>query len=753
MVLGMKQRIAQMPKAFVRLHSTCVAVAFILIVAGAVGCGPADPIESARQLMATGDVEGGLDLLREALDEDKENPELLFLYGRALIRSGQPGLAEWPLRKAMQDPTWFETAAKALAGVEQSGGNYENAAQIYAEILAKNPEDLEVRILRANACAQTPALFEEALAEVDRIREIAPEDLSAFKPRILALLGLNRVEEADEELEALGARLAENEDEDEDKPILGWHCATEAIFASEKGEIDLAAERWAECEARFPANPNVVVQSIEFHRKQGDLQRALEVAEAAYAEEPSSSSGYRLLVAQLLREVGRTDEAEELLVEGVEESTELLAKASAMLALTEHYKLVGNVDGAVETLEKVLALTQSGIGPQPDLLFSLAELLIQQGEYDRAIEISNQMTVAAHRSLVRARVAHERKEYEKALQLYSETTRLWPQNPYAPYHEARAAMSAGLFDRAFQSYLLSIRVDETATDARIQAARLMKAQGRLQSALELLASTRASQPPESDLLGIEISTQMRGPAVGINSANHMSQRRPDLFGMAIAAAARGASERSDPRDAWSVVEPVLGLNFASPQNQFPILEAALVVAPGEPELARIQPVVEKVIAAYPDSAVARELEGLYLERTGDKKQAAMRYRAALEAESKLPRAMLRLARVTAGAGDEEEAAEWMEKALAIEAESNAPFDTRLFLSAVDELPASPRRVALLERALEIAPASGGIALRLAEELDAEGGDTRRIARLANRAVRFQAGEEAVALWNRLNPQG
>jgi tetratricopeptide (TPR) repeat protein len=348
-------------------------------------------------------------------------------------------------------------------------------------------------------------------------------------------------------------------------------------------------------------------------------------------------------------------------------------------------------------------------------------------------------------------VAHERKEYAKALQLYEESSRLWPQNPYTPYHEARAAMSAGLFDRAFQSYLLSIRVDETATDARVQAARLMQAEGKYGSALELLGSTHAGKSPEAELLTIEIGAHTRGPRAGTNAANRMSQRRPQYFGRAIAAAARGAHRRPDPHDAWSIVEPLLGLEFP-PVNQFPILEAAVMVAPGESELAELGPIVERVVAAHPDAPAGREIQGLYLERTGATAEAAARYRAALDAQPDRSSAMMRLARVLA-ADDPAAALDQMEQALAIETVSNEHFDSELFVSAVDALPASPERRALLESALEIAPASGSIAYRLALALEAEGAEADQVRRLAARAVRFQGGAEAVALRNRVRAEG
>jgi len=714
-----------------------------------VGCGPSDPIAAARQQVLSGDVEGGLETIRELLDEDGDNPELLFLYARLLNRTGQPGLAEWPLRKAMQNPVWFEKAATLLATVEQAGGNYENAVKVYDEILERNPDDLDIRIQRANACAKSPVLFEEALAEADRILEIDPDELGAFKPRVLAYLGLNKPEEAGEAMEELGERIdavAEPEN-----PIRGWHCATMAIFASDSGDVALARERWAICEEEFPTHQNVVSQAIEFHMKMGELERALEVAQTAFAADTADGSGYRLTIADLLRQLERPEEAEALLIEASELNESPVSRTAALLALTEHYKIQGDVDAAASTLERALAVAQNTIGPQPDLLFSLADLSIQNGDFDRALALSAEMSVPAHRSLVRARVAHERKQYAKAMKLYQDTSRLWPENPYAPYHEARAALSAGLFDRAFKSYLLSVRVDETATDARLQAARLLMAEGRTQPALEMLSSSRATSLPEAQLLVVEIRGQTRGAVTGTNAANRMSQSRPEYYGQAIEAAARGASRRKDPREAWAVLAPKIELQLP-PANRFPILRAAVLYAPGEDELEEVRVHVEKAVTRFPQVADVREIEGMLSERLGAPAEAMASYKAALEIDPARVDTLLRLAKVEAEL-DPEASIGSLRKALDVQAKSVRRFDDGLFLAAVGALPSSQEVTSLLEDALELAPTSGGIAYRLALDLESGGGDSDRLARLASRAVRFQAGEGAVELRDRLSEQG
>jgi len=707
------------------------------------GCNENDPVRKAREQMAEGNVEDSLELLRDLIESEPDNPELLFLYGRVLVDAGQLAPASWPLRKAMNDPIWFERAAVVLASIEVGGGNLENAAEIYAEILEKNPDNIGVRVQRANVCARSPRLGEEALAEVDRILEIAPDEIGAYKPRIVAYLGMNMPEEAEQAMEDLAVRIDEEEYDDFDGRA--WLCATRAIFADEKGDEPLARERWAACEKEFPAHSSVVAQSVEFHGGRGDLKRALEIAEAAFDVDPSVDSGYRIIVADLLRKDGRPDEAALLLNDAVA-NTESLERAAALLSLTEHYKAVGDLAAAAESLERGLILTERIAGPQPDLLFALADILIQIGDAERALELTQQMTVAAHRSLVRARVAHERKRYGKAIKLYEETTRLWPQNPYAPYHAGRAAMSIAQFDFAFDSFLLSVRVDDAATDARCRAGQLLDAEGKTNSAIEMLSGARTGTNPICELLLIEILARTRNPATAYGRAKRMSQDHPAYFGQAVAAAAKGMRERGDMQGAWKIAEPLLSLGFP-PISDLPILQAAVESAPGEAELALVKPLVENAVKTDPNSAFVRTIEGIFFERSGMSDQAGSSYRLALEAEPNRVSTLLRLARFSA-ASDPAGSIELVERALAEQSTSTQPFDTELFLAVIAELPESSGVETLLQSALDLAPVSGSIAFRLGTMLEASGADAERIIGLSRRAIRFGQGEEAVDLRDR-----
>lgn len=742
-VFSMTRRITQLSSVLCRSRRICGAIALFAITFTIAGCGPSDPIEQAREQMAAGKFDESLELLRELIGENPDDPELLFLYGRALVEMGQPGLASWPLRKAMEDPTWYKRSAMLVASVEAAGGNMDNAAAIYSEILEEDPDNVDVRLQRANVCAKSPRLLEEALAEVDRILEIAPDELRAHRPRILAYLGLNMPEEAGQAIEDLGEEIEEQEEVDEQ--LRGWHCATMSIFAQESGDDALAAERWAVCEEDFPTHPNVVGQAVEFHRERGELERAIEIAEIAYSDDPSVDSGYRMLLADLFRRADRPDDAESLLLEAVANENAIY-QAAGLLALSDHYKAVGNLPAAAESLERALVIMQKNSGPQPELIFSLADLLIQIGDSERALELTKQMTVPAHRSIVRARVAHERKQYAKALDLYEDTSRLWPENPYAPYHAGRAAMSAGQFDRAFKNFLLAVRTEDGATDARCRAGRLLDAEGKPGSAIEMLSGGRAGTTVDCRLLVIEILARTRGTVIAAERASNMAKAHPNYFGRGIAAAARGTRDRGDMTMAWQLVQPYLSQDLQS-VNALPILQAGVESAPGDAELALLKPLVGRAVEANTDPAFVREIEGMLFERSATPDQAAASYRLALDSEPNRMTTLFRLARLTA-ISDPQGSIEMIDRALKQQDLSNESFDPALFLVSIAELPDSLELEALLGSALELAPWSGPVALRLGTMLEARGAESERARGLARRAIRFQQGEKAVALRDR-----
>src|SRR5690349_2676017 len=79
------------------------------------GCGPGKSLDAIRAQQERGQYDETIEPLRALLREKPDDPEVNYLYARALIATQRPSLATWALRKAMEDPNWTVKAALQLA--------------------------------------------------------------------------------------------------------------------------------------------------------------------------------------------------------------------------------------------------------------------------------------------------------------------------------------------------------------------------------------------------------------------------------------------------------------------------------------------------------------------------------------------------------------------------------------------------------------------------------------------------------------
>ena len=89
-----------------------VGLVALLVCILSPACGSLPSLEEIKRQQDAGLFEESITPLRRMLREEGGNrdPEILFLYGRALSMTGQPTLALWALLRAMEDPE-FETRA------------------------------------------------------------------------------------------------------------------------------------------------------------------------------------------------------------------------------------------------------------------------------------------------------------------------------------------------------------------------------------------------------------------------------------------------------------------------------------------------------------------------------------------------------------------------------------------------------------------------------------------------------------------
>ena len=724
--------------------SSFALLSLALASLGIAGCGPADPLPQLRAQQEAGDLEGTLAPLRELLAERPDDAELHFLYGRALVLTGQPSLAEWSLRKAMEDPEWLVRAGLQFVPGTIQLGNYSEAIAVTGRILAVEPENLPALLLRANAYAQGRVDFERALADADRILELDPDNLEAMQPRILALLGLDRIPEAAEAIQALGERI----DEIELSPgLAAWHCATAAIFADEGGNAELAAERWADCTDNFPAYPNVVQNAVQFYDARGEPDRSQEILRHALDEAPASRD-FRTTLAYRLRLEGRNEEALALLSEATETEHPGLA-VSAWIDLAQHHDAVGDFAAAAQAAGKAVQLSRGFESPElPQMLLAYADALVLSGALDRALEVAGEMTVAAHRELILARVAQERDQRSEALAHFEESARLWPNNAFGRYYSARAAEAVGDFERAIEAYRYAIRIDAGAADARVRVARLLAADGKPAEGLLLLRTLGDQEPPdlEGEILAIRLAARAGEAAPLLAALGKIARSHPDRLGRAAASAAAGVREAAGPAAAVAWLRGLEGVDLEDPRHA-EALRALVRFSREAGRPPKAEPELRAALRAHPDSAVLREIEALRLELGGaPEEEVRAAYARAVELDPGSAYAAAGLARLVESR-DPQEALRLFD--LAAKAD---PSDLAARLAAARILRGDGKAEAAeerLEALLEEHPYAAAAAMQLVEIQLERGPGTDRTVELASRALRFGGGADAAELLGRV----
>lgn len=735
-----------------RSNSWLRAVLFLgLLSLVLASCGPSDSLETVRRQQATGDFAGSLEPLRGLLEdpEHRDDPEVQFLYGRALALTGQVSAAEWALREAMKDPEWLVPAGLQITQGALSTFNYSIAVEITGRILEAHPDNIDALLLRAHAHANATEGVELALPDVDRILELDPDNLDAVEPRILALLALDRIDEAREALEALGERI----DATEMGPgAPAWHCALMASFAEESDETDLARERWESCLELHPSHPDVVSNGVAFYDSVGEFDRSLAVMRKAQQGEPASRQ-YRVVLAERLRSAGENEEAGALLLEATE-SPDPVAAAAAWMDLTKHHQAVGDYTAAARAAERAVALAVESGNPSAEMLFERADALLLAGELDAALAAGEELSVPAHRLMIRARVAQERGAHAEALGHFDEAFRVWPDNPWARYYAAFAAEGVGDFDRAIESYRYAMRISLEATDARSRLARLFAAEGKPREALGALLLNVELSPLdlEGELFAVRLWSWMRQGAPLRQSLLRFRRFRPDQLGAALAEAADGASRRAGPAAAvgflghWQTKE---GVDFADPLHAEAL--SSLVRFSVEPEESKTaEKTVRAALRAHPDAAVFHEILGLLLERRGGEEDPAREaYERALEIDPAAARALAGLGRLAAES-DPEQALAWFERASTADPDDPAPQReaARVLLASGHPERARERLDAVLaDHPYDADAATARVEIDLAEGVGSE-----HTLDLARRAVRFGRSADALALLSRVHQQ-
>jgi tetratricopeptide (TPR) repeat protein len=399
-------------------------------------------------------------------------------------------------------------------------------------------------------------------------------------------------------------------------------------------------------------------------------------------------------------------------------------------------------------------LARQSSNPSPQLLLEQADALLLAGELDRALAVADEMTLAAHREVIRARVAQQRGRHAEALEHFDEAFRLWPDNPWARYYAALAAEAVGDFDRAVEAYRYSIRLAAGETDARNRITRLYLAEGKPAEALRLIRFKADKLPldPEGELLSLRVWAWLGLTAPVGSSLERLRRASPDDLGPAVASAAEGVRARAGPAAAVGVLREwdSSGLVDLGDPRHAEVLRAVVRFSNAADLGREAESAARAALRAHPDAAAFHEILGLSLElRAAPAGEVREAYARALELDAGNARALAGLGRLALD-GDPERALALFDRAAAADPSNPGPQrDAARALIARGRARAAEER---LEALLEDHPYEGGAAAQLAELHLARGLGTDRTLELAQRAVRFGGGADALELLSRVHRQ-
>jgi len=449
------------------------AVAVLVLVAA---CSPEPNLDELRSFQQAGRFAETIGPLRGRLEETPDDPELNHLYGLALLQTGQAALAIWPLRKSAQDPERAADDGVLLIQAILAGGSAEDAVVVAERVLETAPD--RVDLLRLKIAARMKAKQnEKALDDIERLLELKPDDSGALISRLVALLSLDRADEAEQALAEFGEALANVEGGFEWEPRV---CGGTATFLKEKGDPEAAEKLWNDCLEQFPAEEMIVFSGVEFFTGISNPARASEILRRAYETQPTHLPFIEAYANRLGR-AGQTEEAERILLAATEDG---LNDRQAWFTLADYYERRDEPDRAAEAMLNGLAL----MGEAPPLIAAeYADLLIRAGEYDKAEELLPSFEAEPVISnMLRGRLLLVRGKAAEALAALEEGLLLWPNNSVARWLVAQAYEQMGDYDRAVVEYAEAMRSDPGNRDAVFSLLRLLEALGRDDEAVLIL---------------------------------------------------------------------------------------------------------------------------------------------------------------------------------------------------------------------------------------------------------------------------
>jgi tetratricopeptide (TPR) repeat protein len=692
-----------------RATVTLAALASLLLGLGC-GDGGESKMAAIRTLQEQGQFDASIPELEAVLARDPGHAEANYRLGLALVQTGEPSRALWPIQKAAESSDYQISAGVLLASIHFQTENFDEAIRAADRVLAVEPDRHAALRIRANANIAARRL-DAAYADTTRLVELHPEDYGARALHATVLGDLGRLEEA----ERAHALLKEMGDRSEDPDFRNRTCLSPAIFANEVlKDAAKAKALYDDCANRKPTDAIVISHLVGYYDSIGDPARGTTLWQDAVAAAPDKLDLYQGL-AMRLQALDQPAAAEKVLLDAADH----LGSTGAWNLLASFYRSRHEPHRALAAIEEVDKLTG---GRDDRVRFALADALIDVGNLERARTVADSLSRADYAQLLRGRILLTQGDPAGALAEFEQGIRSWPNNASARFLAGLAARDLGDWDRAISELREAVRANNAETLAALELARIYFERGQYQQAVafanQSLHGRGGAQQPDPYVISARAFTAL-GQLDQARKAIDELERR-GFTTTALRERMTLEARTSGPARALEIVDKSR-LDLADP-NHIDVLEQVVDLSIEAKQPAAALARIDRALARTPSSARLFDYRGIALAALARDDEARAAFERALELDSESARAHAGLAALRMKAGDKKAAIELFDRAYQIEPhEADYGYAAaQLLLESGDEDAAAVRLREIVRRHPAAVGARNDLAWLLAkrgEELD------------------------------------
>lgn len=602
------------PRTFI-----CVAT-LALAICTLVACGSDDPstlLASAKSYLAKGDYDAGIIQLKSTLQKTPDNAEARFLLGKSLLETGSPGAAETEIRKALDLKYSPDAAYPALARALLAQGAFNKVTSELASRRLESPQaqaELETAVASAYLALGDTKRASEAIAAASaavpgdaRIHVVEAQIAAASNdlPKALTLVD-SALAAAPNNREALilKAELQSSQGRRDDA-IKTLEHAVETNAKAVDAKFALASMLVANKQA------DKAVAQVDAMRKIAPQDFRTLYGDALVSYSRGNWAHARDAIQQVL--AARPDNLQSLYL-------------SALIDVQ-----LGSYATAEEALRKVMAQTPEQQGPS----VALGTIYLRTGRVSQASEVFESALVGAPDNPTLLRMAGEAQLAQgnaaKAAEYYERANALDKGDISSQVRLAQVRGAAGDTGKAFKDLEALSAADSTQyrSDLALIAAHLLR--GEFDQALAAIATLEKKQPSNPltyNVKGVAYAGMhdLKNARASFDKALEVQPGNP----VAARSLALLDVQEQKPDDARKRYEQLLAKD---PKNEQLLLGFAELLAITGQAPDEVKAVIERAIAAAPQSSRPRLVLVKYEVGVGDLKSALV---AAQSAETAFP---------------------------------------------------------------------------------------------------------------------